>query len=102
MLAQKKRKQAPRQSDALLFLLQNGETSLHDLVYFTGVSRQAVMKMVEGKTLSMREQEVFRVRLRAADETAPCGAAGGLRGHFAERTQRKSRCDAAAGRHGER
>lgn len=71
VLAQKKRKQAPRQSDALLFLLQNGETSLHDLVYFTGVSRQAVMKMVEGKTLSMREQEVFRVRLRAADETAP-------------------------------
>ena len=71
VLAQKKRKQAPRQSDALLFLLQNGETSLHNLVYFTGVSRQAVMKMVEGKTLSMREQEVFRVRLRAADETAP-------------------------------
>ena len=65
------KKRAPRQADALSFLLQNGETSLHELLYFTGVSRQAITQMVKAELLSLREQEVFRVQLRPADEQAP-------------------------------
>ena len=107
LVAEKAEAGAPPELTRCCSCCKTGRHRCTILLYFTGVSRQAVMKMVEGKTLSMREQEVFRVRLRAADETATgdpaeCGAAGGLRGHFAERTQRKSRCDAAAGRHGER
>lgn len=66
-----KRNRAPRQADALAFLLKNGETSLHELLYFTGISRGAVTKMVHAEILSQREQEVFRVQLRPADSKAP-------------------------------
>ena len=66
-LLREKRNRAPRQADALAFLLKNGETSL----YFTGISRGAVTKMVHAEILSQREQEVFRVQLRPADSKAP-------------------------------
>lgn len=70
-LLREKRDRAPRQADALAFLLKNGETSLHELLYFTGISRGAVTKMVHAEILSQREQEVFRVQLRPADSKAP-------------------------------
>ena len=70
-LLREKRNRAPRQADALAFLLKNGETSLHELLYFTGISRGAVTKMVYAEILSQREQEVFRVQLRPADSKAP-------------------------------
>lgn len=70
-LLREKRSRAPRQADALAFLLKNGETSLHELLYFTGISRGAVTKMVHAEILSQREQEVFRVQLRPADSKAP-------------------------------
>lgn len=70
-LLREKRNRAPRQADALAFLLKNGETSLHELLYFTGISRGAVTKMVHAEILSQREQEVFRVQLRSADSKAP-------------------------------
>lgn len=70
-LIRTKRAKAPRQAEALTFLLQNGETSLHELLYFTGVSRQAVTNMVKAEILSQREREVFRVQLRSADAAAP-------------------------------
>lgn len=70
-LLREKRNRAPRQADALAFLLKNGETSLHELLYFTGISRGAVTKMVHAEILSQREQEVFRVQLRPADSKAP-------------------------------
>ena len=71
VLLREKRNRAPRQADALAFLLKNGETSLHELLYFTGISRGAVTKMVHAEILSQREQEVFRVQLRPADSKAP-------------------------------
>ena len=67
----REKKKAPRQAAALSFLLQNGETSLHELLYFTGVSRQAVTQMEKAEILSLREQEAFRVQLRPADQQAP-------------------------------
>ena len=70
-LLREKRNRAPRQADALAFLLKNGETSLHELLYFTGISRGAVTKMVHAEILSQSEQEVFRVQLRPADSKAP-------------------------------
>lgn len=70
-LIRAKRGKAPRQAEALNFLLQNGETSLHDLLYFTGVSRAAVMNMVKAEIVAQREREVFRVQLRSADAAAP-------------------------------
>lgn len=70
-LLREKRNRAPRQADALAFLLKNGEISLHELLYFTGISRGAVTKMVHAEILSQREQEVFRVQLRPADSKAP-------------------------------
>lgn len=67
----REKKRAPRQAAALSFLLQNGETSLHELLYFTGVSRQAVTQMERAEILSLREQEVFRVQLRPSDKQVP-------------------------------
>ena len=67
----REKKRAPRQAAALSFLLQNGETSLHELLYFTGVSRQAVTQMEKTEILSLREQEVFRVQLRPSDKQVP-------------------------------
>ena len=67
----REKKRAPRQAAALSFLLQNGETSMHELLYFTGVSRQAVTQMEKAEILSLREQEVFRVQLRPSDKQVP-------------------------------
>ena len=58
--AQKRRK-APRQAEALAFLKSNGETSLHELMYFTGVSRRGITSLEKEGLVTLREQEVFRV-----------------------------------------
>lgn len=70
-LTRDKMGRAPRQGAALSFLLKNGETSLHDLIYYTGVQRKWVMKMGEEGVFSLCEQEIFRVPLRPAQEKAP-------------------------------
>ena len=70
-LTRDKMRRAPRQGAALSFLLKNGETSLHDLIYYTGVQRKWVMKMGEEGVFSLCEQEIFRVPLRPAQEKAP-------------------------------
>lgn len=69
-IAREKRSRSPKMSDALLFLLQNGETGLHDLMYYTGVSRQALTRLEKTGILVFREQEVFRVELRKAAQSA--------------------------------
>lgn len=66
-----KKRRAPRQGAALEFLLQNGETSLHDLIYYTGVTRKWVTQMAQQGVFALREQEIFRVQLRPADENVP-------------------------------
>ena len=52
---------APRQMDALKMLAQAGETSIHDLCYFTGVSRRALENLEKQGILTMRQQEEYRI-----------------------------------------
>ena len=54
-------RRAPRQVDALHMLAQSGEVSLHDLMYFTGVSRAALDRLEKRGILSMRQQEEYRI-----------------------------------------
>lgn len=54
-------RRAPRQVDALHMLAQAGEVSLHDLMYFTGVSRAAVDRLEKRGILSLRQQEEYRI-----------------------------------------
>ena len=52
---------APRQMDALHMLSQSGEVSLHDLMYFTGISRVAVDRLAKRGIIALREQEEYRI-----------------------------------------
>ncbi len=54
-------KRAPRQVDALHMLSQTGEVSIHDLCYFTGVSRMAIDRLEKRGILSLRQQEEYRI-----------------------------------------
>ena len=54
-------RRAPRQVDALHMLAQSGEVSLHDLMYFTGISRAAVDRLEKRGMLSLRQQEEYRI-----------------------------------------
>lgn len=57
----KRRKAAPRQAAALAFLGRSGETNLHELMYFTGVSRRAVSSLEKEGLVKLREEEIFRI-----------------------------------------
>ncbi|MBO4854569.1 MAG: primosomal protein N' [Oscillospiraceae bacterium] len=59
--AQRCARRAPRQAEALRLLAQSGEMSLHDLCYFTGLSRQALLTLSERGFVSLREQEEYRI-----------------------------------------
>lgn len=56
-----KRKTAPRQYDAVEFLYRCGETPVHELCYFTGVSRQGLKSLEKLGVLTIREQEEYRI-----------------------------------------
>ena len=57
----KKGRAAKRQQDAVKMLLDAGETSLHDLCYFTGVTRKALQSLEKSGLLQFREQEEYRI-----------------------------------------
>ena len=56
-----KRRTAPRQYDAVEFLCRCGETPVHDLCYFTGVTRPALRSLEKQGILLIREQEEYRI-----------------------------------------
>ena len=58
---QQRKKSAPRQYDAVAFLAQYGETTVHELCYFTGVTRQALRRLETLGLVAMREQEEYRI-----------------------------------------
>ncbi len=59
--AQERAKKAPRQYDALVFLSRYGETPVHELCYYTGVSRPALRRLEKLGLLTLREQEEYRI-----------------------------------------
>ena len=50
-----------RRKDAVRFLAQNGETAMHDLLYFSGVTRQTVNALEKCGAVTFREQEEYRI-----------------------------------------
>ena len=50
-----------RRKDAVRFLAQNGETAMHDLIYFSGVTRQTVTALEKCGAVTFREQEEYRI-----------------------------------------
>ena len=50
-----------RRREAVQFLTQNGETAMHDLLYFTGISRQTVNALERLGAVTYREQEEYRI-----------------------------------------
>ena len=56
-----RRKTAPRQYDAVEFLARSGEIPVHELCYFTGVSRKALRSLEKQGILALREQEEYRI-----------------------------------------
>lgn len=61
---ERKKKSAPRQYDAVAFLHQFGETAVHELCYFTGVSRAALRNLEKAGIITLREQETYRISTR--------------------------------------
>ena len=59
-----KRKRAPRQYDAVEFLTRYGETAVHELCYYTGVSRVALRNLAKQGILQLREQEEYRISVK--------------------------------------
>ena len=47
--------------DAVQFLLQQGETAVHELSYFTGASRQTVTALEKRGVIELRTQETYRI-----------------------------------------
>ena len=56
-----RKSKAPRQHDAVVFLAQYGETTVHELCYFTGVTRQALRRLETQGLVELREQEEYRI-----------------------------------------
>ena len=52
---------APRQTDAVKLLIQAGETSVHDLIYFTGVSRPGLNSLEKKGIIRLWQQEEYRI-----------------------------------------
>ena len=55
------RKASPRQADALAMLAEAGALSVHDLCYFTGVSRQGINGLGKKGLLTLTEREEYRI-----------------------------------------
>ncbi|MBE6940469.1 MAG: primosomal protein N' [Ruminococcaceae bacterium] len=56
-----KQRSAARQYDAVSFLARFGETTLHDLCYYTGITRASVNRLVKQGLLVLRQQEEYRI-----------------------------------------
>ena len=54
-------RRAPRQMDAVNMLIRAGETSVHDLCYFTGVTRAALNALEKKGIITLRQQEEYRI-----------------------------------------
>ena len=59
--AQSRKKSARRMYDAVQFLLQQGETAVHELCYFTGVPRQTVTALEKRSVIALRTEETYRI-----------------------------------------
>ena len=59
--AQSRKKSARRMYDAVQFLLQQGETAVHELCYFTGASRQTVTALEKRGVIALRTEETYRI-----------------------------------------
>ena len=59
--ARSRKKSARRMYDAVQFLLQQGETAVHELCYFTGVSRQTVTALEKRGVIALRTEETYRI-----------------------------------------
>ena len=59
--AAKRRRSAPRQYDAVAFLAGCGEAAVHELCYFTGVTRQGLRRLEQLGLLSLRQEETYRI-----------------------------------------
>lgn len=56
-----KARRAPRQMDAVEMLIRTGEVSVHDLCYYTGVSRRALDGMEKNGIIAFHQQEEYRI-----------------------------------------
>ena len=52
---------SPRMCDAVQFLLRQGDSAVHDLCYFTGVSRQTVTALEKRGIIALQTQETYRI-----------------------------------------
>ena len=59
--AAQKRSKAPRQSEALEFLCRCGRTAVHELSYFTGISRQTIRLLEKQGLIAISDQEEYRI-----------------------------------------
>lgn len=66
----KRGKTANRMRSAVEFLTQNGAALVHDLCYYTGVSRRTVNALAAQGLVSLWEEEVYRVPTRSSQGDA--------------------------------
>ena len=59
--AEQRRKKAPRQAEAIEFLSRYGQTPLHELCYFTGVSRPAIRQLEKLGIIALTQQDEYRI-----------------------------------------
>ena len=70
--ADSKQKKAPRQSDALRFLVKHGETACRELCYFTGAATGTLKALEKRGLIRLQEREAYRIGERAcATEAVP-------------------------------
>lgn len=63
--AQTKKRSAPKMYDAVQFLLQQGEAAVHEICYFTGVSRATITALEKRGVVALRTEESYRISEKA-------------------------------------
>ena len=61
---ERRRRSAPRQYEAAAFLARCGETTVHDLCYFTGATRQTLRSLEKQGLIALRSREEYRISPR--------------------------------------
>ena len=61
---ERRRRSAPRQYEAAAFLAKCGETTVHDLCYFTGATRQTLRSLEKQGLIALRGREEYRISPR--------------------------------------
>ena len=61
---ERRRRSAPRQYEAAAFLAKCGETTVHDLCYFTGATRQPLRSLEKQGLIALRSREEYRISPR--------------------------------------